>query len=212
MNCAIAGASGLVGGSLLQSLITDDQFQKIFFCARSQPLSSSAKIQFLQTDFKTFPAVADTTVDVAFCCLGTTIKKAGSAKAFNEVDHDFVISFAKWSKEKGAKKFLIVSALGADAQSSVFYNRVKGQTENDLRNIGFSSTVIARPSLLLGERAEKRLGEKLAIDLFPFYSPLLIGGLKKYTPIKASRVAEFLHQQSKQGAKGFEIFENHQML
>jgi uncharacterized protein YbjT (DUF2867 family) len=128
-------------------------------------------------------------LDDAFCALGTTIKQAGSQDAFRKVDHDYILAFARAAKAAGAKRFLLVSAMGASASSSIFYSRVKGETERDIRALGFETLHIFRPGLLLGERAEKRSGEEIGAALTPFLNPLMIGPLRDYRSIRGEAVA-----------------------
>ncbi len=127
--------------------------------------------------------------DDLFCCLGTTIRKAGSQEAFKRVDHDYPLALARLGKTVGAQQFLLVSALGADAQSSVFYSRVKGETERDIAAIGLPKVSFMRPSILLGERHERRPGERAGIFVGKLIAPLLLGPLRKYRPIHADDVA-----------------------
>jgi hypothetical protein len=131
---------------------------------------------------------------VAFCALGTTIKKAGSKESFYRVDHDFVIDFARMALRMGVKRFLYVSAFGADAQSSIFYNKVKGEVENDLKRMDFDYVGIFQPSLLLGERNERRLGEeigKVVMKAITFF-----GLLKKYKPVYGHQVAKAMVEKA----------------
>jgi uncharacterized protein YbjT (DUF2867 family) len=109
----------------------------------------------------------------AYCCLGTTIRKAGSQEAFRAIDHDAVLSFARWAKAGGARSFVVVSSMGADARSRVFYSRVKGETERDLAKIGFESLLVLRPSLIAGPRKEQRIGERIGIAVAAALRPVL---------------------------------------
>jgi uncharacterized protein YbjT (DUF2867 family) len=124
-------------------------------------------------------------VDAAICCLGTTIKVAGSKERFRRVDHDYVLAFARAAKMAGARTFAVVTAMGSDPESAFFYNRVKGEVEEDLASLAFESLVIARPSLLIGERAEARLGERLMTPISRFLPA-------RYRGIEAERVARAL--------------------
>ncbi|MGZ3691342.1 MAG: oxidoreductase, partial [Pseudobdellovibrio sp.] len=121
---------------------------------------------------------------------GSTIKKAGSQEAFKVVDHDYVVEFAKLAQACKAEQLLVVSSLGADKNSSVFFNRIKGETEFDVQSVFKSKLHFMRPSLLLGDRNEFRFGERMAILLAPVYSPLLLGPLETYKPVQASDVAQ----------------------
>jgi uncharacterized protein YbjT (DUF2867 family) len=127
--------------------------------------------------------------DDAFCCLGTTIKDAGSREAFRAVDHAAVLAFAWAAQRAGAQRFFVVSALGADPASRVFYNRVKGETDAALEILGFSTLGIFRPSLLLGRRERPRLGERLMAAVLWIAEPMMFGRLRKYRAIDAVIVA-----------------------
>ena len=212
MTCLIAGASGLVGGELLKILLQDPQFTKIVSLARRELTVQSEKLAQITTPLDKVEAFILPASEVAFCCLGTTISKAGSQDKFKLVDHEYVIRFARASKKAGVKKFLVVSALGADADSSVFYNRIKGETERDLKSLKFESLLIFQPSLLLGERAESRPLEKFAIMSAPLLNPLLVGPLAKYKPISAQAVAQSMMKKAKEPSSLIEIIPNHEML
>ena len=212
MHALIAGASGLVGSQLLKLLLDDPRAKQVTSIGRRKLEVFNSKLQQISIDFAKLDSLETPSYDVAFCCLGTTIKVAGSQEAFRRVDHDYVISFGQMAKRAGVRKFLLVSALGADASSAVFYSRTKGETENDLEALDFESLVIARPSLLLGHRDEVRLGEKLAITLTPILSPLLMGPLAAYKPVQASQVAKGLVEKAFSTTRTIEILSNSEMI
>lgn len=156
---ALAGASGLVGQALARELAADPGCAEIHVLLR-RPLPALEALPHVHTvpwDGGAVPALPP--VDAALCALGTTIKAAGSQAAFRAVDFDAVLSFAKAARHAGAERFALVSALGADPRSPVFYNRVKGEIEDALGALGFGTLVIARPSLLLGDR--RALGQAI---------------------------------------------------
>ncbi|WP_172795533.1 NAD(P)H-binding protein [Bdellovibrio bacteriovorus] len=187
----MVGASGLVGHELLVLLGLLDEISSVKAVTRSPLGRLPAGIENILLDFnklKDYDSVLK--ADIFVCCLGSTIKKAGSQEAFRKVDHDYVVEFAKVAEKVGAQKFLVVSAMGADANSSVFYNRVKGEMENDLRKLKIPQIEVFRPSLILGDRKEPRAGEDIAQKLSPYLNPLLVGPLKKYRAIKASDIAK----------------------
>jgi uncharacterized protein YbjT (DUF2867 family) len=169
----IAGASGLVGGHALEALLGDERIERVVSFGRRELEKSHAKLEQRRIDFAAFDAGDAPAPSVAVCALGTTIKKAGSQGAFRAIDHDAVLAFARAAKERGASAFVVVTALGADPSASVFYNRVKGEVEAALAELGFESLVILQPSLLLGDRQESRTGEHIAIVASRLLAPLL---------------------------------------
>jgi uncharacterized protein YbjT (DUF2867 family) len=167
--CAVvAGATGLVGAELLARLLQTPDYGRIVALARRPLGARDPRLAVAEAAFDRLPSVLRDAVghgrppDV-FCCLGSTLKAAGSKSAFRQVDHDHVLALGRWACSVGARRMLVVSALGADAGSRVFYNRVKGETERDLAALGLASLVLLRPSLLVGRRAEFRLGERIAL-------------------------------------------------
>lgn len=195
MNALIAGVTGLIGAHALQLLLNDQKVLQVIAVSRKS-VSPHPKLKQVIISFDALETERLPHADVALCALGTTIKAAGSQDGFKKVDHDYIVMFAIAAKRAGVRKFIVISALGADPNSKVFYNRVKGETERRLREIGFESLVILQPSLLLGERRESRPAEKAAIKLEPLYKHLLIGPLQVYRPIKASQVAEVMVQNA----------------
>jgi uncharacterized protein YbjT (DUF2867 family) len=151
----VAGGSGLVGGALLSRLLRDAFFTQVVAVGRRRLPGDDPKLTQCLVDFSSPAALPLEQVeppDVAFSCLGTTMRKAGSRQAFRAVDHDAVLAFARAAHDRGARAFLHVTALGADARSLVFYNAVKGQTEDDVARLGIPSVYAFRPSILDGER------------------------------------------------------------
>ncbi|MCB1656260.1 MAG: NAD(P)H-binding protein, partial [Pseudomonadales bacterium] len=157
----LAGATGLTGEHLLDRLLNEPTITRVLAPSR-RSLAKHPHLENPVGDPSVFLPELSGQVDIAFCCLGTTIKQAGSQEAFRAVDHDMVVAFAKRAREMGARHLIVLSAIGADPKSSVFYNRVKGEMEQSLRVQGWPQLTIARPSLLIGERTEPRLAEQLA--------------------------------------------------
>lgn len=185
----LAGASGLVGGYVLRRLLAHPSYARVHVLVRQElPLSHPKLVQHI-VDFENLQADLAAGVQDVFCCLGTTIRQAGSQQAFRHVDHDYPIALATLGKAAGAKQFLLVSALGADAHSRIFYNRTKGETERDILDIGLSRVLYMRPSLLLGDRSRPRLGETVGAMVGGLIGPLFIGSMRKYRPIAADDVA-----------------------
>jgi uncharacterized protein YbjT (DUF2867 family) len=196
---AVAGGTGLVGGLLLAELIGRADVGRILCLGRRAPRETSvpqARIEFRRVDFQhleTEPAEA--ALSIAFCALGTTIRVAGSREAFRAVDFDAVVAFARWAKRGGADRFVLVSAMGADATSRVFYNRIKGETEAAVRAL-FPAATILRPSLLDGPRTEVRTGERIGLAVSRVLRPLLPRNLR---PIAAADVARAMTRVASAG-------------
>jgi uncharacterized protein YbjT (DUF2867 family) len=190
----IAGATGLVGTILLDRLLERPDVAQVTAIVR-RPLDRppSPKLRELIVDFDRLEesrALAGQIATHVFCCLGTTIAAAGSRDAFRRVDHDYPVALARAARAGGALRFLVITAVGADATSRFFYNRVKGEVERDLRAIGLPDLHFFRPSLLLGERRERRRGERVAATLAAPLGPLFLGPLRRYRPIAAVDVAD----------------------
>ncbi len=186
----IAGPTGAVGKPLLKALLDSPRYAVVKALTR-RPLG------FSHPKLVEVPLAADglgrlglqLTADDVFCCLGTTLKAAGSKAAFERVDYHLVLELARAVKVLGATQFLVVSAAGSSDSSPSFYSRVKARMEQSVRELGFTSTQIIRPSLLLAERSESRPAEKLAMHLAPAFNVLLRGGLAKYRAVKVEDVA-----------------------
>lgn len=186
----LAGASGLVGNELLHILLDSPHYKGVKILVRRPLDMTHEKLEQVVTDFDKLDDYAQHfDVDDVYCCLGTTIKKAGSQDAFKKVDYEYPLKMAELAKSQQAKNFLIITALGADAESKVFYSRTKGQLQVRLKKIGLTALHIFQPSLLLGDRQEFRLGEKAATVLSPAITKLLKGKMKKYKPVEAKDVA-----------------------
>jgi len=204
----VAGASGLVGGHLLQLLLADAAYARVITLARRQLDARHAKLDQRVLDLGALDAVSDPPhVDDAFCCVGTTIKKAGSQEAFRRVDYDYVLAFARAGQRAGARQFLLVTALGADPASRIFYSRVKGEVEVAVRQLPYQGIQIFRPSFLMGDRAEVRLAERIGVPVARALAPLLVGPLRRYRPIDAVDVARAMLQIAKEAPRGPNVFE-----
>lgn len=204
----LAGGSGLVGGALLRRLLRDDYFDKVISVGRRALSIQDPKLIQVETDFAT-PSVFDALAspNVAFSCLGTTIKKAGSREAFRKVDHDAVLAFAQGAKRKGAHAFIHVSSLGANIKSSTFYSAVKGETERGVGRVGFPSVYALRPSILDGDRGESRPGEYVGLLVGRALAPLL----GKYRPTLVGTVVETMLALAKAPAPGVHVVEPDKM-
>jgi uncharacterized protein YbjT (DUF2867 family) len=201
----LAGSTGLIGKQLLQLLLESSRYSKVIALTR-QDLPAHPKLVQIKTEFeKVSESADDLKADDVFCCLGTTMQKAGSKENFYKVDFEYPLLLSKITLSLGTKQFLLVSALGADKMSSIYYNKVKGEIEEAIVQVGFETVHIFRPSLLLGPRAEKRAGEdtaKLLYKVFGFLIP------KKYKAIEAVKVARAMIHASEQKQKGVFIHES----
>lgn len=187
----LAGASGLVGSELLQLLLHSPMYEKVKVLVRTPLQVEHAKLEQIIVNYDQLETYGQHfQVDDLYCCLGTTIKRAGSQAAFRKVDYEYPVKLAQLAKQHGVQQYLIITAMGANANSSIFYSRVKGEVEAELQRIGIASVHIFRPSLLLGKRAEFRLGEQIASWLSPLFGFFLVGSLRKYRSIQAGTVAK----------------------
>ena len=202
----LAGATGLVGAALLRQLVEDSAYSEIRVLGRRAPPHGNGKIRFVATDFTDLARhAALLAADDVFCCLGTTIRVAGSQPAFERVDYHMVVDLARAAHKAGAKRFLVVSSVGASEHSPAFYSRVKGRMEAAVRQLPFEAVHIVRPSLLLGERAERRPGEKLAQVVAPLLGPFMLGPLAKYRAVPAADVADVLLKLARGSATGAQV-------
>jgi len=210
----LAGATGLVGSHVLRLLLADPHWSRVVTLGRRATPQQHDKLEQRIVDLGALEALADLPRGDVFCCLGTTIKRAGSQEAFRRVDYDYVVELARAGLHAGATQFLLVSAIGADPASRVFYSRVKGEVEAAVRQLSppYRGVQIFRPSLLLGERAEVRLGERIAMLLAPILSLALVGQLRRYRPIRAATVARAMVQIAKEAPRGPNVFEHDAMI
>jgi uncharacterized protein YbjT (DUF2867 family) len=187
----ILGATGLTGSILLQKLIEDDRYDSIKLFSRSKMEGLPKKVtQFIGDLLKLEQFKADFRADEVFCCIGTTAKKTPNKALYKQIDYGIPITAAKLSKENNINTFLVISAMGANKNSSVFYNKTKGEMEYDVLEQNIKNTYILRPSLIGGERNESRILEKIGLFVFKIIQPLFIGKLKKYSIINAKSIAQ----------------------
>ncbi|HQX89913.1 MAG: NAD(P)H-binding protein [Moraxellaceae bacterium] len=186
----VIGATGLVGGHCLSLLLASPTYDRVIAVTRRPLKMRHEKLQVMEVPFDQLgEELVDVKADHAFCCLGTTIRKAGTKAEFHKVDYGYAFEFAHRMQANGTSHFLLVSALGANPGSPIFYNRVKGMLEMDTRALGFSCLSIFQPSFLVGERAEHRKGEAFGIRLSSIIAPLLRGPLSSTHPVAGADVA-----------------------
>jgi len=205
----IIGSTGLIGSKLLDLLLESQDYAKVItFVKRDTGIKHKKLTQHI-IDFDKPETYKELVVgDDFFCTIGTTIKKAGSKEAFRKVDFEYPRQFATFALQNKVKQFLIISSLGADANSGNFYLKTKGEIQYFLKDCNFESVSILQPSLLLGDRKEFRLGEKAGAFFMKAFSFLLIGNLKKYKPIESKTVAKALFKIAQRNNKGFSKYES----
>ena len=208
----VAGASGLVGSHVLRLLLEDPAYARVTVLARRELPLAHKKLDQRVVGFDRLAQIADfPRVHDVFCCLGTTMKQAGSPDAFRKVDCTYVVELARVAVRHRASQFLVVTALGADPRSRIFYNRVKGDAEEALRRLQFEGIQIFRPSLLVGARAESRPAERVAGLLSPLVAWAFVGPLARYRPIKAAAVARAMARVAREAPRGTHVYESEEI-
>jgi uncharacterized protein YbjT (DUF2867 family) len=201
----IIGATGLIGGHLLDLLLNDDHYSRVRIIVR-RPFSvsnSKAEVKIIDFEDKEAFKLAIAGSDAVFCAVGTTQKKVqGDKAAYRKVDFDIPVNAARYCKETGVPRFLLVSSVGADSKSGNFYLKLKGEAEDAVKSLGLPSATIFRPSMLLGKRNESRPAESLAQAVSKGLSFLFPG---KYKPIQAREVAQGMFAASKKEMTGFNV-------
>lgn len=205
----LLGSSGLVGSHLLTLLLNSPHYATVHSLVRRPSGRVHEKLEEHVVDFDRLAASADAVRgNDVFCCLGTTIKVAGSQEAFRKVDLTYVVDAAATAQRNGASRFFVVSSIGASTRSSSFYLRVKGEMEETVARIPFASVGILRPSLLLGERKESRIGERIGAVGMKAASIAMVGPLRKLRPIEAADVAAGMLFLSRTNFTGVRICES----
>ena len=186
----IFGSSGLIGIQLLELLVNNDKYSKIKLFVRSKTSNSNSKIEIIKTDFDNLEKHKDSIVgDDCFFCIGTTRKNTPNKNEYIKIEYNLPVEVAKIAKENSINSFTYVSSLGANPNASGLYLKNKGQAEEALKKLSFTKLFIIRPSILLGNREENRIGERIGIFIMKSFSPLFLGKMKKYKPIKVENVA-----------------------
>ncbi|MDZ4676643.1 MAG: NAD-dependent epimerase/dehydratase family protein [Oligoflexia bacterium] len=207
----IAGSTGLVGQNCLNLLLKSEYYDRVIAVTRKDLSFKHPKLKVIKTSFDNLEILSGISADDVFSCLGTTIKKAGSKVEFYKIDFSYNLKLAEIMLKNGAKQFLIVSSLGANAVSPVFYSRVKGDLELALGKLAYECIHIFRPSLLLGDREDLRLGEKAAIKSLKFLGPFFKGPLKKWSPIEGEKVAKAMITAAQKPVLGLQVYENQEL-
>jgi len=202
----LAGATGLVGSRCLAQLLADADISQVVALSRRPLEQRHPKLSVRIVDFEHLREQAGVIeADAALCCLGTTYRASGSPEAFAKVDHIYVVELAKLAAARGVSRFVLVSAVGADASSPVFYNRLKGRAETEISDLPFEAVHLLRPSLLLGERPEPRPIEDWSKQLAPFWSLFAWGPFSAYRPVQAEAVAAKMVELAKSRSEGIHV-------
>ncbi|MGO4293818.1 NAD(P)H-binding protein [Chitinophaga sp. RAB17] len=205
----VIGATGLTGTHLVAALLQDPAFSKVKILIRQPWAHARPRLESIIVDFDDAERLASALQgDVLFCCIGTTIKKAGNQEKFREVDYGIPVKCARIAYEQGVSQFALMSSIGADPHARNFYLRTKGETEEAIQSLRFRGLYIFRPSVLIGSRKEFRLGERIGKYLIQLFYFLLQGRWKKYRGIKAATVANAMIAATKHADTGVSIFES----
>ncbi len=201
------GASGFVGSYLLEELLHDPAYEKVTIVVRKKLALQHPKLTMLLGDIHTLPDLKnEITADDVFIALGTTKKNTPDRISYYQADHDYPVAAARTAKEKGATSVFLVSAVGTDINSAIFYVRTKAETERDITALGFAHTHIFRPSIIMGNRKEKRVLEKILIKIFAVINPLFIGPLNRFRGIQAKDIARAMHTAAKERSEKLTIY------
>ena len=191
----IFGSSGLIGNHLLELILKDNNYNKIKLFVRSDLTDVNSKIEIIKTDFNNIENHKDKIVgDDCFFCIGTTRKNTPDKNEYIKIEYNLPIEVAKIAKSNSVNNFIYISSLGANSNAASLYLKNKGQTEQELIKLNFMNLSILRPSILLGNRKENRVGEKIGIFAMKTLSPLFLGNMKKYKPIKVEYVSKAMLQ------------------
>jgi len=205
----IVGATGLVGGHCLQYLLQSDDYEKVIILVRRPLQMEHFKLAEHVVNFDKLDQYAPVIIaDDVYCCLGTTIKVAGSQEEFRKVDFTYTVQTCAIAVKNGADQLLVVTSLGANPHSRIFYNRIKGETEEAVSKLPCEAIHFFRPSLLLGERKDSRRAEKAGISTIKGLSTMMVGPLKKYKPIEATVVAHAMVLAARESQPGVHIYES----
>ncbi len=203
----VIGATGLVGAYLVNELNDSNLYDRVILLVRRKTELNHLKLEERIIDFENIDGSIIKGDDV-FCAIGTTLKKAGSKENQYKIDCEYPFKIAQLAKQNNVKQFILVSSIGADAKSSNFYLRTKGELEEKIAALNFNAFIILRPSFILGDRKEFRLGEKIGIFFAVLLGPLFIGGLKKYRGVNAKTIAKKMIRLANEKLSGKQIIES----
>jgi uncharacterized protein YbjT (DUF2867 family) len=204
----LLGASGLVGGYCLQTLLADPACERITLLTRRELVAvRHPRLVQRVVNFDALTLADFAPGEVVYCALGTTMRKAGSKEAFRRVDVEYPLAAARLGRQAGARQFVLVSSVGANAAAKNFYLRTKGELEQEIGGLGFEGYHIFRPSLLLGNREEFRLGERVAVIIMPLLNLAMVGGLSRYRAIPAATVGRAMVAATRQDKSGTFLYE-----
>ncbi len=199
----LAGATGLIGSTTLDLLLKDTRIGRVVALVRKPMPVEHAKLEQWVATGDLLTGLKPAHVDAVICCLGTTIRNVGGDKAkFTHVDKDLVVGLARWAKSNTVPAFAVVSAIGADPDSRIFYSRTKGEMEQEVIAVGLPATHFFHPSILTGPRKEERTGERIGIALSKLLAPLMVGGMRKYRPMPHDVLAKALINVAVHGTVG----------
>ena len=202
------GSSGFIGSYLLQYLLKSTDYDLVTIVVRKSPGIQHPKLKILVGDYHTLPTLKDQLIaDDVFIALGTTKKNTPNEVEYYQVDHDYPVLAAKMAQQNGAKAVYVVTAVGANASSGMFYIKTKGEVERDIITLNFEHTYIFRPSMILGNRQESRPLEKTLIKVFRLINPIFAGGLNKYKGIEGKDIAKAMINAAKQPTEKVKVNE-----
>jgi len=202
------GASGFIGSQLLQELLNNSDYEQVTIVVRKPLEIFNPKLKTLVGDFNSLPQLKENiNADDVFIALGTTKKHTPNEKEYYKIDHDYPVLAAKIAKENGAKSVFVVSSMGANLNSSIFYTKTKGEMERDVIALDFEHTHIFQPSMLLGNRKENRTGEKIFTTIFNVINPLFVGQLSKYKGIDGRDVAKAINNSAKNQTEKVKVYQ-----
>jgi len=212
-NVLLIGASGLIGSELVQLLLRDDKIKSVKVFVRKTLAITDQKLIELLVDFEHLEDFKhEFQGDALFCCIGTTRKKTPDLAAYKAIDYGIVLAAANLARKNQVPQVHLVSAIGANISSKIFYNRLKGEIEKDVLQLNFPTTLIYQPAMLIGKRSESRPAEFIAQKLMPFFDVFLLGKTRKYHSIKAKKVAESMLHNLHKPQKGASVFQYDKMI